>query len=191
MLIHDVKDSNYKSGDRMPTEHDNEFYTQEKYILAAVEVMGSIDLDPASCEIANKTVMANNYFDIRDDGLKQRWDGNIWLNPPYGRIEPEKKGQTISFQMLFIEKLLAEYSNGNVKQAIALLSGSSCFMRWFEPLCQFPLVLHVGDVWFTRPNGANRRTGFGTVFVYLGENKKRFIYVFKRFGRSAPNGLVV
>lgn len=27
----------------------------------------------------------NNYYTRQDDGLKQEWSGNIWMNPPYGR----------------------------------------------------------------------------------------------------------
>ena len=32
--------------------------------------------DNAKCE---------KYFTIEDDGLKQQWVGNCWMNPPYGR----------------------------------------------------------------------------------------------------------
>lgn len=27
----------------------------------------------------------NNYYTEQDDGLKQSWNGTIWMNPPYGR----------------------------------------------------------------------------------------------------------
>ena len=48
---------------------------------------GTIDLDPASCEEANKTVGALHYFDEQQDGLKQQWFGNVFCNPPYSKLK--------------------------------------------------------------------------------------------------------
>lgn len=33
----------------------------------------------------DKTAKCNKYFTIETDGLKQKWKGNCWMNPPYGR----------------------------------------------------------------------------------------------------------
>ena len=68
---------------RQPTGKD-EWYTPPPIIEAARNLMGSIDLDPASCEAANTVVQAKQYFGINDDALQQHWGGNLWLNPPYG-----------------------------------------------------------------------------------------------------------
>ena len=45
-------------------------YTPE-YIEAARIVLGSIDLDPASSDIANQLVRAKKYYTIADNGLNQ------------------------------------------------------------------------------------------------------------------------
>jgi hypothetical protein len=41
---------------------ENEWFTPEKYIELARSVLGEIDLDPASCEAAQKTVRAKKWF---------------------------------------------------------------------------------------------------------------------------------
>ena len=62
---------------------DFEWYTPAEYIELAVEVMGAIDCDPASCADANKVVGAKVFYSQDDDGLKQSWHGRVWLNPPF------------------------------------------------------------------------------------------------------------
>lgn len=44
------------------------------------------DLDPAS-PIAGPVpwIPAKKFYTEREDGLKQDWEGFVWLNPPYGR----------------------------------------------------------------------------------------------------------
>lgn len=64
---------------------NNEWYTPPEYTHAARECMGAINLNPASCEIANRTVRATTYYTIEDDGLTKPWYGRVWLNPPYSR----------------------------------------------------------------------------------------------------------
>lgn len=46
---------------------------------------GTIDLDPASCELANRTIQAARIFTKEDDGLRQAWRGNVLCNPPGGK----------------------------------------------------------------------------------------------------------
>lgn len=60
-----------------------ELYTPPDIIKRVTAVMGSIDLDPASCKEANKIVKAKKFFTQKEDGLTKPWYGNVWLNPPY------------------------------------------------------------------------------------------------------------
>ena len=46
---------------------ENEWYTPKIYIDAARAVMGDIDVDPASSEIANKIIRAKIYYTAQDD----------------------------------------------------------------------------------------------------------------------------
>lgn len=61
----------------------DEWYTPQKYIKSARLVMGSIDVDPCTCEFAQTRVKAATYYTAEHNGLDKVWFGNIWLNPPY------------------------------------------------------------------------------------------------------------
>lgn len=94
-----------------------EHYTPPEIIEAARLTMQSIDLDPASCQLANTIVKASRYYSVADDGLNQDWDFNrfpskVFLNPPGG------KTGNLSTQALWWDKLVYEYRIGRVQQAI-------------------------------------------------------------------------
>ncbi len=161
----------------------NEWYTPEKYIEAAWEVMGDIELDPASCAYANETVQATRYFTKEEDGLSQEWKArSVWLNPPYGRLDPENKGQTKSYQLLFAQKCLREYEQGNIEEAIMLVLGNVPFMQWFQAFWKFPLCFCQGRIRFEVQGGGTDGYGFGNTFVYMGPNEQKFREVFSELG---------
>lgn len=64
---------------------ENEWYTPAEHLERARQVLGSIDLDPASSDFAQQRVKAAQHFTIEDDGLKREWAGRVWLNPPYAQ----------------------------------------------------------------------------------------------------------
>lgn len=64
----------------------SEWYTPSPFVEAGREVMGGIDLDPASHEEANRTVKATRFFSEDDNGLVQRWYGRVFVNPPGGLV---------------------------------------------------------------------------------------------------------
>lgn len=167
------------------SSHSQEWYTPSIYIKAAREVMGGIDLDPASCEKANEVVRANTIYTKADNGLLHEWFGNVWLNPPYGTTN--NKSNT----GIWIKRLIEEYTQGNIQQAITLVNGYPN-TRWFHQLFAFLVCFTEGninfynsthriDTAFSRPNKLNGST-HGSAFVYLGENEQSFIDVFSQFG---------
>ena len=167
-------------------QKSNEWYTPSRYIEAARAVMGGIDLDPASCELANRTVKATRYYTKEDDGLAQAWYGKVWLNPPYGRVN----GSGASVIRMFVTKLIDEYEQGRIEQAM-LLTTVQTNSTWFQALWRFPICFTSHRVAFIKPiNGSiapDSRTShtLGTALVYLGPHESRFIEIFSQFGTIA------
>jgi DNA N-6-adenine-methyltransferase (Dam) len=156
----------------------NEWYTPSRYIEAARSVMGSIDLDPASCELANRTVKAKRYFTKEDNGLSKEWYGNVWLNPPYGRMYGST-GTTA-----FATRLIEDYKKGNIQQAI-ILTMLGMYARWFFRLLDYPICYLEEKPIFYRTDGTDGKIGFAACCFYLGPNEQRFIDIFQQFGTIA------
>ena len=150
---------------------NNEWYTPSEYIELARDVMGSIDLDPASCEVANKVVQAKRIYTLEDDGLKGNWYGNIWLNPPY----------STDLIMKFAEKLVSELNC--INQAIVLVNNAT-ETEWFSKLVKKSkaLCFPSGRVKFYRPDGTIGAPLQGQAIMYYGSQGKKFVNVFRLKG---------
>lgn len=153
-----------------------EWYTPPALLRAARAVLGSIELDPASCELANQTVRASRYYDKDSDGLHQAWHAEtVWLNPPYCKVG------AVSNQQRWTNKLIAEYQAGHVKQALLLVNAAT-ETRWFERLYAYPVCFVRGRVRFLSPLGINGGSTLGSAVVYFGSDEQRFVQVFQRIG---------
>lgn len=49
-----------------------------------LRTLGPFDLDPCA-PVTRPWDTARKHYTVHDDGLKQPWEGRVWLNPPYGR----------------------------------------------------------------------------------------------------------
>lgn len=50
------------------------------------DALGKFDLDPCTQSFRPFDTAAYHYEEDRgDDGLKEKWFGRVWLNPPYGK----------------------------------------------------------------------------------------------------------
>jgi len=153
---------------------NNEWYTPAEYIYAARDVMGSIDLDPASSELANKTVNADTYYTAEDDGLTKEWFGHVWMNPPYSSDLIGK----------FADKLISHYQNGDIEEAIVLVNNAT-ETNWFQTLLEKCLAVCFlkRRVKFIdtegNPSGAPLQ---GQAILYFGNKPACFGERFKEFG---------
>ena len=150
---------------------NNEWYTPAEFIEAAVDVMGGIDLDPASNPIANKVVKADKYYTAEDNGLDKTWSGNVWLNPPYASDLIGK----------FADKLLSEREN--YTQAIALVNNAT-ETEWFNKIVSIAsaVCFPKSRVKFYMPDGKTGAPLQGQAVLYIGENASKFTEVFCKLG---------
>jgi len=153
---------------------NNEWYTPAEYIEAARRVMDGIDLDPASSDIANRTIGAAVYFTAEDDGLRYAWDGRIWMNPPYA-------GELIG---KFTDKLSHHFLSGEITEAIVLVNNATETV-WFQSLLVLASAVCFlkGRVKFIDMNGFPSGAPLqGQAILYLGNNPAAFNKEFLEFG---------
>lgn len=123
--------------------------------------LGQFDLDPCS-PINRPWNTAAKHYNILDDGLKQKWKGRVWCNPPYG-----------SQTGLWLEKL-AEHGNGT-----ALIFARTETRMWFKYIWgnADSLLFIEGRLNFYHADGerAKRNAGAPSVLVAYGRNNSRLL----------------
>lgn len=152
---------------------ENEWYTPSQFIESARRVMGGIDLDPATSELANKTVQASMFYTKDDDGLSREWAGRVWMNPPYAQPLISE----------FCEKLCEHYDNGDIDQACVLVNNAT-ETKWFQGMAlrASAICFPMGRVRFLDPDGNPGAPLQGQAIIYLGPNKYSFFDEHKQYG---------
>lgn len=124
----------------------DEWYTPLWIIeRARIAFGGDIDLDPASCELANRTVQAKRYISPPDDGLLHEWAGNVWINPPFSEAQTGA----------FVDKALASDCRW-IMLVLAIATSRWWFRFWNnQNLCCAILSRNFENaVAFKRPDGS-------------------------------------
>ena len=164
----------------LTSSNTNEWYTPERIIGLVKLVMGNIDLDPASCEFAQRWIKADNYFTKEDSGLTKNWYGRVFLNPPYGKTGNH------SNQDIWATKLIDEIYTERVCEAI-LLTKTVPGYAWWDTLFNFlwpgPMCITLGRLSFVNMEDKIGKSKVASSFWYFGKNEEKFEYYFSKIGR--------
>jgi ParB family chromosome partitioning protein len=157
-----------------------EWYTPAVYLEAVRDVLGRIELDPASSEIAQQTVRARTYYTLEDDGLSKDWQGRVYMNPPYSADMVGK----------FVNKLCDHVKTGDVSEAILLVNNAT-ETKWLQrALARAAAVCFpAGRIRFLDEGGnAGGAPLQGQVFLYFGKAPWAFSQFFNEFGTILYGG---
>lgn len=151
----------------------NEWYTPSEWIELARKVMGGIDCDPASSEIANETVKASCYYTAEEDGRDKPWGARVWMNPPYA--------QPLIAE--FCEQIASRVESGEVNQALVLVNNGT-ETAWFQRLLSqaSAVCFPKSRIRFFSPEGMQGAPLQGQAVVYFGNNSASFIEAAKHHG---------
>lgn len=157
----------------LTSQETSEWYTPAWCIGLVRQVLGNIDLDPASNQDANAIVQARYFYGEQDNGLALPWRGKVFLNPPYNGNARQ-----------WSRHLVDQYETGNVTEAILLVFAKVGY-TWFEELFdRYPVVFVRERIRFVSPTtGDTGQAKHASSFVYFGPSRGRFRDVFCQIGR--------
>lgn len=155
---------------------NNEWYTPKYYIDLVRDVLGEIDVDPASCEYANRTVQAKRFYSIDDDGLQQVWSGKVFMNPPYAADLVQK----------FTEQFVNCWQNGFIDEGIVLVNNAT-ETSWFIGMVEYASAVSFpkGRIRYESPTKETNAPLQGQAFLYFGNNPDKFMSAFSEIGWCA------
>ncbi len=171
--VEEIKQRTVRSTTYSPDLSDDEWFTPLEIIEAVRDVLGTIDLDPASCIEAQATVRAKRFYSIADDGLKQEWRGRVLLNPPYSHPLIGR----------FMKKLCSEVKAGHVSAAIQLVNVlPSERLQEVMEICS--AVCFCRDrLRFRHKTGKVQHSKYNLDIFYFGPDVAKFVRRFAEFGR--------
>jgi ParB family chromosome partitioning protein len=156
-----------------PPDATDEWHTPAEVIALVREVLGTIDVDPASSAQAQETVQATTYYTQEEDGLRHPWHGTVFLNPPFSSPRLPR----------YCGKLLEELDTGHTTAAI-MLTNSVTDTGWFHRVApRADAICFTKDrIPFIHATREGLRPCQGQMFCYFGPHTQRFREVFAAIG---------
>ncbi len=155
----------------LTSEETVDWYTPPDIIERARAVLGAIDLDPASSDVAQQWIKATVYY-TAETPIQQPWSGRVWLNPPFDDTPA------------WVDRLDGEYMQGDVTTAVLLVNSAPGYVWWEDLWRRWPVCMLRERLCFCRADGTpGGQAKKGTTIAYYGEDVQRFITGFRDLGR--------
>jgi len=156
-----------------------EWYTPNMYMQDVKSVIGAIDLDPCSCEYANRTVQAKSYITREQNALQLQWDKVITLyaNPPYSTGVISK----------FVNCILQHYAANGFQHGIILINNVSDTKYWQHLAATSAMFCSTNHrIAFVDKNGNRQKANTRGQTIFLLSNtvaiQKKFVQSFAKYG---------
>lgn len=152
------------------------------------QILGQIDLDPASDLDSNARILALHTIGREDDALICKWvPGSVFLNPPGGRLGTQSK------PTLFWERLMAHRREEKLSHAIfigftlEILRTTQGRLSGRQAAADFPFCIPAKRIAFDPPPGTKATSPtHGNAIIYVPgscDYTDRFKEVFSQFGQ--------
>ncbi len=164
----------------LTSSESNEWYTPPELIALVRDVLGPIDLDPASCATANAIIGARHFYTKEQDGFHYTWNArNVFLNTPFG------KSKNQSLAGLWIARMAEQFQANVFQQGIALTHSRPGY-EWWETLTRlYPVCLTRKKFDFIPADPKQKTSGSKTsqTLFYFGPDPQRFARILSPIGR--------
>lgn len=126
-------------------DKSKDVYLTPLWLWDKLDAEFGFDVDTAA---SDENTLCDHWFTEEEDGLKQKWWGTTWTNPPYSEVAK------------WVEKAHDEVSIGRVETAVLLVAARTD-TRWFWNFARWGEIRFLpGRLRFEHPNGAKHSAPF-------------------------------
>lgn len=154
-------------------EDDNEYATPPKLWRPLSNAVGGFDVDP--CSGAENTPIAPTRYTKDDDGLKQAWHGDVFVNPPWSSNGDGSAKDT------WLTKCRNEAERDEVRTVTVILPCDTSAHWYHDHILAGELVCHVGPGRIPF-EGEDRNPSFEMLIAVYGEPTDELVDALDSFG---------